>query len=103
MKESGAHYVADLEPDESWICGKYLGNWLKLINHHCTEYNCILRRFKEENDTYSLGIWTIKNIKPDNGLYYHYGENNSEHIGEPIKCLCKGLDDNECEICNYNL
>ena len=103
MREPGQHYVADLEPNKTWLCGKYLGNWLKMVNHHCIKFNCILRRFKESDNTYSLGLWTIKNINSNEGLYYHYGENDSEHFGEPISCLCQGLDNNEEVICDYKL
>jgi SET domain-containing protein len=103
MQESGPHYVADLDPNKSWICGKYLGNWTKMVNHHCTKANCKLYRFKEEDGSYSLGLWTIKNIKATNGLFYHYGDDDSEHIGEPIQCLCEGVDSNNIPICNHNL
>jgi len=59
MNESGEHYVAELEPDISWVCGKYLGNWTRMINHQCHKYNCKLMRFRESDNSISLGIFTI--------------------------------------------
>jgi hypothetical protein len=74
-----------------------------MINHHCVKYNCVLRRFKEDDCTYSLGIWTFKNIKAGCSLFYHYGINNYNHIGEEIKCLCKGRDLNNIPLCDYRM
>jgi len=92
MKLPGGYYMADLDNGKTWIDAKNKGNVLRFMNHHCKDYNCELRLFEEEDGTISLGIWTIKNIKNDEALYFNYGEQNSKHIGIPIRCLCAGVD-----------
>ena len=103
MKEPGQKYVVELDPNVSWICAKYMGNWTRMINHHCTKFNCILRRFREADNSFSLGIFSFKKIKIDDSLFFHYGVNNSEHINEPILCLCCGVDMNNNPICRHEL
>ena len=103
LRHEGGRYVAEVIPERKWVCGKRFGNILKYMNHHCTKYNCQLRRFKERNGTWSVGIWTIKKIKKGDSLFFCYSpitDNiQSKSIGEPILCLCKGLSEDNTPIC----
>lgn len=93
-----------MEEGKSWIDAKNKGNVLRFMNHHCTEFNCQLRSFEEDDGTIALGIWTIKNIKDEDALYFNYGEQETLHIGMPIYCLCAGLDPNTgLSICNKQI
>ena len=99
MREDGPKYVAELVKGKKWICAKYKGNILKLMNHNCDNYNCELRIFKEDNGRLSLGIWTINDIQDDEDMFFYYHDNESSHIGSSIQCLCKGTLPNGKCIC----
>ena len=104
MKIPGGCYIADLEEGKSWIDAKDEGNVLRFMNHHCTAFNCQLRMFEEADGSISLGIWTIKFINDKEGLFFDYGSEFTSHIGDPISCLCAGIDlMSGLPICNKKL
>ena len=104
MKESGGHYVVDLELDKTWVCAKYEGNIFNKINHHCTNFNCKLDKIMESDGSLSIGVSTIFDIEPYCDLFLHYGNTKSPFVGDIISCLCKGINEHtkKC-ICNYKL
>jgi hypothetical protein len=103
MNEEGPKYIAELIPGRRWICGKYRGNILKLMNHNCIDYNCQLLTFTEDDGTESLGIWTIKDVADNEPLFFKYIDRDGQQHNSPIKCLCRGTYPDGSSICNTEL
>ena len=97
-------YQVCIIPGVLYVCGKYNGNVLKLINNHCTKSDCKLYRYKEHNSKYAIGIWTSKKVKPGEHLYYTYAmEPVAQRKYPKLSCLCQGIDSNGVSICKTEL
>jgi len=97
-------YCVVLQERVKYICGKYNGNVLKMINNHCTKPNCILMKYTDHEGNDAIGIWTSRFIHANEDLYYTYGfDQTVKWLYPKIKCLCAGLDKNRVPNCKTNL
>jgi hypothetical protein len=93
-------YIVCIIPRELYICGKYNGNILKMINNHCTKPNCKLYVYKNHLGQNTVGLWTTKKINAGTTLHYKYNIDNVIERNYPgIQCLCQGKNMSGQVIC----
>ena len=96
-------YQVCVVPGVLYVCGKYNGNVLKLMNNHCTRTNCKLYKYQEHNGEYAIG--RTKKVKPNEDLFFCYNmDTKVRRKNYPkISCLCLGFDSNGNAICKTDL
>ena len=102
LEEPGPSFVTKFAPNlHVYLCSRNYGNVLKLMNHHCTNANCVARSFVDFDGSLALGMWSMSDIQAGDDLFCDYRFRFSSKIWD-MNCMTRNFQSPcMCGTCPY--